>query len=186
MLSSLEERDDLKIMTIDELHGIFIGYEMRIGQNGSSKKEASLKSISKIQSEDLDDEEDIFIKKLERGTEKYKGNLPLKCFNRGRIGHFAKKCPYPKQEDSHDEEPCFHKKDQKNKIIYKKKFQKNKKNLYSKEDSENDEISEYVEVLFMGFESEIPEEEIEDVVDIEEEIINSHEKVEKYKRMYKK
>ena len=26
---SLEERDDLKLMTIDELHGIFIAYEMR-------------------------------------------------------------------------------------------------------------------------------------------------------------
>ena len=53
--------------------------------------------------------------------------------------------------DSDDEEPCFHKKDQKNKTIYKKIFQKNKKNLYSKEGSED------VEVLFMGFESKILE-----------------------------
>ena len=95
-------------------------------------------------------------------------------------------CPYPKQEDSDDEEPCCHKKDQKNKIIYKKNFQKNKKNLYSKEDSEDDEISEYVEVLFMGFKSEIPKEEIDDVVDLKAELINSHEELEKYKRMYKK
>ena len=78
-------------------------------------------------------------------------------------------CSYPKQENSDDEEPCCHKKYQKNRTIYKNKFQKNKKNLYSKEDNED------VEVLFMGFESEIPEEEIEDVVDLEEKLINAHE-----------
>ena len=55
-VSNLEERDDLDAMTIDELHGIFTSYEMRTGQNGSSKKEATFKSISKIQYEDLDDE----------------------------------------------------------------------------------------------------------------------------------
>ena len=75
------------------------------------------------------------------------------------------------------------KKYQKNGIIYMNNFQKNKRNLYSKEDSEDDEISEDVEVLFMGLESEIPEEEIEDVVDLEAELINE---LEKYKRMYKK
>ena len=110
------------------------------------------------QSEDSDVEEALFIKKLERGTGKYKGKLPLKNFNSRKIGHYASKCPYPKQEDSDDEEPCCHKKYQKNNTIY--KFQKNKKNLYSKEDSEDDEISEDAEVLFMGFESEIPKEEI--------------------------
>ena len=108
----------------------------------------------------------------------------MKCFNCGRIGHFSKKYSYPKQEDSDDEEPCCHKKDQKNK--YKKKFKKNKKKLYSKEYSEDEEISKDAEILFMGLENEIPEEEIEDVVDLEEELINSHEELEKYKRMYKK
>ena len=34
-VSSLEERDDLKLMTIDELHGIFTAYEMRTWKNGS-------------------------------------------------------------------------------------------------------------------------------------------------------
>ena len=33
-VSTLEERNDLKLMTIDELHGIFTAYEMRIGQDG--------------------------------------------------------------------------------------------------------------------------------------------------------
>ena len=57
---------------------------------------------------------------------------------------------------------------------------KQTKNLYSKEDSED------VEVLFMGFESEISGEEIEDVTDLEVELINVHEELEKYKKMYKK
>ena len=96
-------------MTIDELHGIFTAYEMRTRKNGSSKKEATFKFVSKIQYEDLDDEESLFIKKLDRGTSKYKGKLPLKFFNCGRIGHFSRKRPYPKQEDIDDEEPYCHK-----------------------------------------------------------------------------
>ena len=123
---TLEEWDDLKIMTVDELHGIFTAYEMRTCQNGSSKKEASFKVLSKNQYENLDDEESLFIKKLEKGTRKYEGKLSLKCVNNGRIGNFANKCSYPKQEDSDDEEPCIHNKYQKSKTIYKKKINNKK------------------------------------------------------------
>jgi hypothetical protein len=42
--------------------------------------------------------------KIKKGTHKYKGKFPLICFNYGKVGHFAKKCPYPKHEDSDDEE----------------------------------------------------------------------------------
>ena len=104
-ISALEERDDLKLVTVDELHGIFTSYEMRTGQDGSLKKEATFKALSKKQYENLNDEESLFIKKLEKGTSKYKGNLPLKCFNCGRIGNFSNKYSYPKQEDSDDKEP---------------------------------------------------------------------------------
>ena len=95
---------------------------MRSGENESSKKEETFKSVSKIKSDDLDDEEALYIKKLEGGTDKYKGKLPLKCFNCGRIGPFANKCSYPKKEDIDDEEPYCHKKDQNSKTMYKKKF----------------------------------------------------------------
>ena len=37
-VSTLEEQDDLKKITMDELHGILTAYEMRTGQNGSSIK----------------------------------------------------------------------------------------------------------------------------------------------------
>jgi DNA-directed RNA polymerase subunit N (RpoN/RPB10) len=41
---------------------------------------------------------------MKRGTNKYKGMLPLKCFNCGKIGHFASKFPYAKKTNSDDEE----------------------------------------------------------------------------------
>ena len=84
-VSTLEERDDLKNMTMDELHGILTAYEMRIGQNAPSRKEVAFKSNLKNHSENPNVEESLFISKLEKGTGKYKGKLPLKCFNYGSI-----------------------------------------------------------------------------------------------------
>ena len=90
----------------------------------------------------------FLLKKLRKGTGKYKGNLTLKCFNCGRIGHFSNKCPYPKQEESDHEESCCHK----CKAIDKKKFKKNKENFYSKEDS--DDESKDGEILFMEIDTQ--------------------------------
>jgi hypothetical protein len=45
-----------------------------------------------------------FVRNLKKGTDKYKGMLPLKCFNCGKIGHFANKCPYDKKSDSDEED----------------------------------------------------------------------------------
>ena len=60
-------------MKADEVHGIFISCEMRIGQDGPSKKEATFKvsketKKSEALSKNLDEEEALFIKKLEKGT----------------------------------------------------------------------------------------------------------------------
>ena len=70
-VSTLEERDDLDQVTIDELHGIFTAYEMRTGHNEPSRKDVAFKALSKNQLENLDDEEALFIKKLEKGTGNY-------------------------------------------------------------------------------------------------------------------
>jgi hypothetical protein len=43
------------------------------------------------------------MKKLKRGTRKYKGKFPLICYSYGKIGHFTNKCPYSKKEESDDE-----------------------------------------------------------------------------------
>ena len=45
--STLEERDDLKTVTTDELHGILTTYEMRTRLNETSKKEAAFKVFQK-------------------------------------------------------------------------------------------------------------------------------------------
>jgi predicted ATP-dependent serine protease len=102
-------------------------------------------------------EEANFIKKLHKGAGKYKGKLPFKCFNCGKVGHFVAKCPYPK-EYSKDEENKTKQYKKKEKPNYKKKIYKRKKNFYSKEEnnsssesSDSDESNDD-EVLFLGIE----------------------------------
>ena len=51
------------------------------GQHKASK--VAKKSKTKIQLEDSDDEEALLVKNIKRGIGKYKGKLPLKCFNCG-------------------------------------------------------------------------------------------------------
>ena len=101
-VSTVEDQDNHETLTLDELHGIFTAYEMRTKHNGPSRKEATFKAtkqskkyeaLPKNQLENLDYEETLCIKKLEKGNGKYKGKLPLKCFNYRRIGHFFIKFP---------------------------------------------------------------------------------------------
>ena len=61
-VSTLEERDDIDQVIVDELHGILTAYEMRTGLNEISRKEVAFTASSKNQSENLDDEESLFIK----------------------------------------------------------------------------------------------------------------------------
>ena len=72
-VSTLEEQDDLDLITVDELHGIFTRYEMRTRHNDPSRKEETFKAIkgsnksdapSKNHSKISDDEEALFIKNL--------------------------------------------------------------------------------------------------------------------------
>jgi hypothetical protein len=42
-ISSIEDSSDLDTLTIDQLHGIFTAYEMREGNDKSSKKETTFK-----------------------------------------------------------------------------------------------------------------------------------------------
>jgi hypothetical protein len=95
-----------------------------------------------------------FIRKLKRGTEKYKGMLPLKFFNCDGIGRFSSKFPYSKNKSSDEEEyPKKKKKIQKgDKRRNKNKFFK--KSFYSKEDNsssnkDDGSDSDSKRVLFM-------------------------------------
>ena len=105
-VSTLEDREDLEKLTIHELHGILIAYEIIIGQEKSSKRETTFKASKETKNHehvpnenhsDISDEEEAnFIRKLKKGFGKYKGKLPLKFCNCGKVGHFSSKCTYPK------------------------------------------------------------------------------------------
>jgi hypothetical protein len=109
-ISTLEERENLNSISMDELHGIFTTYEMRTEQENPDVKEASFK-ISKISkkkgkqqgkknnnnSDVSKDDEEVanFVKRMNKGTDDgYRGKIPLICFNCDGIGHFSNKCPH--------------------------------------------------------------------------------------------
>jgi hypothetical protein len=105
-VSAIEDRENLDKFTMDELYGILTTYELRFGHENHSQGEATFKVLKKtnnqehkrqsIHDEESDVEEANFIKQFQKGSEKYKGKLPFKCFNCGNVGHFVAKCPYPK------------------------------------------------------------------------------------------
>jgi hypothetical protein len=88
-IPSLEEREDLNSISMDELHGIFTAYEMRIEQENPNIKESTFKASKRskkkgnkrekehISSNDIleDDEEAInFVRRLNKGTNnRYRG-----------------------------------------------------------------------------------------------------------------
>jgi hypothetical protein len=51
-----------------------------------------------------DEIEEKIVKRLKKGSGKYKGKLPFKCFNCGRIGHFGNKCPHKRKDQTCDDE----------------------------------------------------------------------------------
>jgi hypothetical protein len=153
---------------MDELHGIFTAYEMRTEQENPDIKEASFKASKRSKKKGKqkehssnsdfseDDEEEVanFVRRLNKGTnDRYKGKIPLICFNCDGIGHFANKCPHKKNKRN-DEDYSNRKQTYKGKITKKKDF---KKRLCTKEDissSDEDEVSdsETKRVIFMAVE----------------------------------
>ena len=88
---------------------------MRINKDKSITREASFKADKDTDS-DLDDIEAKFVRRLNKGSGKYQGKIPFKCFNCGKIGHFANKCPHKKKDHNSEGEEKY-----KSKIFDRKK-----------------------------------------------------------------
>ena len=87
-VSAIEETRDLTKMTMDELHGTLMAYEMRTDtESDQTNNEAAFKAIKKTKDKDNDLDEEIasFVRRFQKGSGRYKGKSPLKCFNFGRI-----------------------------------------------------------------------------------------------------
>jgi hypothetical protein len=112
-ISALEERVDLATMTMNEFHGILIAYAMRKYKDNPIMKEETFKASKKTKkkdkknpksyctcNDDSEEEEEVekIVRKMKRGTDKYKGMIPLIFFNCDGVGHFANKCPYKNKE----------------------------------------------------------------------------------------
>ena len=167
---------------MDELHGIFTAYEMRTEQENASVKEVAFKASKrsnqkKKEREEYSNNNDVseddeevanFVKRLNKGTNgRYKGNLPLICFNCDGIVHFANKCPHKKKRN--DEGYSKGRQTYKGKRTTKKFF---KKNFYTKEDiSSSDEVSdsETWRVVFMAVEDSDKEDSEEEYEEAYEE-----------------
>eukprot|EP00253_Pinus_taeda_P002313 PITA_02313 len=112
-VSILEDRSNLTNLSVDELHGILTTYEMRIEEEDdtshlettfvASKKNTKDKQTPKAKTCNCKDEDReefsnkefaYFTWKMKTSTRKFKGKLPLICFDCGEVGNFAAKCPH--------------------------------------------------------------------------------------------
>jgi hypothetical protein len=179
-VSAIEELNDLKNMSIDQLIGTLTTYEMRINKDKSITREASFKEDKNTDS-DLDDIEAKFVRGLKKGSGKYQGKLPFKCFNYGKIGHFASKCPHHKKDQNSDDEKK-----------YKFKKYNKKKSLCANNDNSSEDIdsdsscedkANYFMLMAMGdlddenTRGEMDDE--EDVVDMEGELTSALEEIDR-------
>jgi hypothetical protein len=90
-------------LEFDQLLGTLNAYEMRIVKDKPTTNKASFKENENEDSEP-DEIESKFRKRLKKGSSKYKGKLSFKCFNYGRIGHFANKFPHKRKDQTCDDE----------------------------------------------------------------------------------
>ena len=105
-VSAIEELNDIKSLDFYQLLGTLNTYEIRICKDKSNTTEASFKS-DKNEDSEPDEIEETFVRRLKKGSGKYQGKFPFKCFNCGRIGHFWSKCPHKKKDQNSEGEEKY-------------------------------------------------------------------------------
>jgi hypothetical protein len=179
-VSAIEELNDLKTLSIDQLLGTLTTYEMRINKDKSSTREASFKVDNNADSE-FDEIEAKFVRRLKKGSGKYQGKFPFKCFNCGKIGHFASKCPHQKKAQNFDDEKKYKYK----KYDKKKSLVVNNDNSSEESDSDSscdDKTNDFVLMAKEDHDNKITgniDNEEEAVVDLEGELISALEEIDR-------
>jgi hypothetical protein len=185
-VSSIEELNDIKTLEFDQLLGTLTAYEMRIVKYKPTSREASFKA-DKNEDSEPDEIEAKFMKRLKKGSGKYKGKLPFKCFNCGKIGHFSNKFPHKRNDQTcDDEEKHKHRNLFKDNNFKKKSLCVNNDDDPSGDEDNDSSIEDKLNVfILMAKEdydnkitgSEANEEEV--VIDIEGELIGALEDIDK-------
>jgi hypothetical protein len=179
-VSTIEELNDLKTMSIDQLLRTLTTYEIRINKDKSITREASFKADKNIDS-DLDDSEAKFVRRLKKGSRKYQGKLPFKCFKYGKIGHFSSKCPHQKKDQNSDDEKKYKFK----KYSKKKSLCENNDNSSKDIDSDlscEDKVNDFMLMAMGDLDDEHTGGEMDDeesMVDMEGELISALEEIDR-------
>ena len=119
--------------------------------------------------------------RLKKGSRKYQGKLPFKCFNYGNIGHFASKCPHQKKYQNSDDEKKYKFK----KYSKKKSVCANNDNSLEDIDSDSsyeDKVNDFMRMVMGYIDDEYLGGEMDDeeaVVDMEGELISALEEIDR-------
>jgi hypothetical protein len=150
---------------------------MRIVKDKPTSREASFKA-DKNEDSEPDEIEEKIVKRLKKGSGKYKGKLPFKCFKCGRISHFSNKCPHKKHDQNYEGE-------EKHKS---KRFDKKKSLCVNNDDSSEDtdsdssyedKLNDFMLMAKENYDNKITGNEEEVVVDMEGELISALEEIDK-------
>ena len=153
-------------------------------------REAAFKTDKKKEEKEdiwscFDEEEAKFVKKFDRGSGKYKGKIPFKCFKCGRVGHYAAKYPHKKTKNQTQElEKTISKNWQKGKRFNGKSFyaqQDSSASEDSDEPSSEEGTSEFLLMAIEELEWFLLEDEEEGEVDLEGELRSALEEIDKLK-----